>query len=112
MLLAKINPPAKITTQDSPFSQPTETVAEYMRVFVDRYLMGSPAARFNVSFGLLVPNGINRFEFRPIHVQSVLLEGTELDDWGTDDTVIFTKVADKIGISVTETVDLNIQNDI
>ena len=112
MLLAKINPPAKISTQESPFSEPTETIAEYMRVIADRYLMGSTVARFQVTFGLLVPNGINRFDFSAIHAQSIILEEADLADWGTDDTVIFNKIATKIGIAVVETVDVNVQNDI
>jgi hypothetical protein len=111
MLLAKINPPAKISTQESPFSAAIETIGEYMRVSTDRYLMGSTSARFQVAFGYLVPNGVNRFTYQPIHSQTIVLESAELQDWGTDDTVIFTKIATQIGISVVETVDINITDD-
>jgi hypothetical protein len=111
MLLAKINPPAKMVTQPSPFTEPVQTVGEYMRVSTERYLMGSTSVRFQVAFGQTVPSGVDRYEFRSIHSQSVTLSGPDLDGWGSDDTFILEKIAEKIGLTVTETVEINIMND-
>ncbi len=111
MLIAKINPPAKALSQVTPFSEPTQIVGEYMKVATDRYTMGSTKVRFQVSFGLLVPNGIDKFDFKTIHSDSAHLEDAELSDWGTDDSVIFERLAAKFGISVTEVVDKDITND-
>jgi len=110
MLLAKVNPPAITFRQESPFTQPTQVSAEWMLVFTERYAMGATKARFNTVFGFLVPDGIDRFRFERVHQQSAEFTSEELADWGTDDTVIFEKVAQKYGISVVEVADKNIND--
>jgi len=112
MLLAKINPPAKMINQSSPFTEPEQTIGEYMRVSTDRYLMGSTSVRFQVAFGQTVPSGVDRYEFRSIHTESITLSGTDLEGWGSSDTFILEKIAEKIGLTVTETVEMNIVNDL
>lgn len=111
MLLAIINPPAVTTQQDSPFSAPTSVEGKYMRVVAEKYELKPEKVRFNVWFGYLIPNGIDRFEFRAIHRDSVTLTGEELADWGADDEIVFEKIAPKFNVSIVEVQDLNIKDD-
>lgn len=112
MLVAKINPPAKTFSQDSPWSEPKVKTAEIMRVNTESYKLGADKVRFQVVFGTLIPMGIDTYEFSGVHSQSVQLEGDELAGWGEDDSVIFEKVASKIGgFSVVEVKEVNIRND-
>lgn len=110
MLLARVNPPAITTRQESAFSQPTHVSAEWMLVFTERYTMGDEKARFTALFGILVPDGIDKFRFERVHAQGVELTSQELSDWGTDDSIVFTKVADKLGISVVEVANKDVHN--
>lgn len=112
MLLAKINPPAKSVKQDTPFSALVEVVGDHMRVVADKYELGSNKVRFQVSFGFLLPNGTDEFIYQTIHRDTIVLQGAELTDWGTDDSVIFSKIAVKLSLTVVEMVEKNVKNDI
>ena len=112
MLVAKINPPAKFYSQDSPFSDPKVRIADTLRVNAESYKMGADKVRFQAVFGMLVPMGIDTFEFSGMHTQILELEGNDLADWGEDDSVIFGKIAAKIGgFTITEVIDVKIKND-
>lgn len=111
MLLAIVNPPAVTAKQDSPFSAPTQVEGKYMKVTAERYNLKPEKVRFNVSFGYLIPSGIDMFEFKAIHRDSVELTSAELSDWGTDDKVIFDKIAPKFNVSVVKVEELTIRND-
>lgn len=111
MLLATVNPPAITTKQDSPFVLPTQVEGKYMKVSAERYNLKPEKVRFNVSFGYLIPNGIDKYDFKTIHRNSVELTSSELTDWGTDDEIIFEKIAPKFNLTIVKIEDLTLNND-
>lgn len=111
MLLAVVNPPAVTTRQESPFVSPTQVEGKYMKVTAEKYAMKPERVRFSVSFGYLVPNGIEEFDFKVIHRDSVELTSAELSDWGTDDEIIFDKIAPKWNLTIVKVEDIKVKND-
>lgn len=111
MLIAKFNPPAKSARQTSPFSEVETITADYMRVSTDRYELGAYVVKFNVFFGYLVPNGIDKFKFESIHRANVEFSSEELTDWGSDDSVVFNKIAPKFNLTILKIENIDITND-
>lgn len=111
MLIAKFNPPAKSARQASPFSEVETITADCMRVYTEKYDLGATKVRFQVSFGFLIPFGIDRFKFEAIHRDSVELTSEDLSDWGSDDSVVFEKIAPKFNINVVKIEDIDLTND-
>jgi len=110
MLVAKINPPAKRVIQTSPFAT-DEFTAEYMVVKCTDLVIGgssnSPTdeIKFNIKFGNLGhiknPDGsVGRSKLDEILFTTITLTQQELSDWGTDDSIVFNKIAQKLGFSV------------
>lgn len=108
MNLAKINPTVKKTFQISPFETKIEE-AEYMFILANQYLIGGKQVTFEVRFGVLnLEAKDNADKFKVLMRESVTLTKDEISDWGTDDSVIFEKIATKLGTSVVEIIDGNI----
>lgn len=105
MLLAKINPPLSRANQTDQFQQTVSwTVAEYMVAKADPYILGSNFVDFDVSFGEGTINEENKItEFRTIHRDRVRLSGTDIDNWGQDDTTIFGSIASHFSINIVST---------
>lgn len=108
MLLAKISPAAKQIVQTSPFES-SEISAEYMSALARPYALGASKVNFEVVFGNLVevdqPGSEEKVQhFSGVTNTSVVLEGEELASWGTDDSVILSAIASKLGTSVVSTV--------
>lgn len=104
MLLAKISPAAKHVVQTNPF-QSTEVSAEYMSAIARPYALGASKVNFEVVFGnveeLVKPDSEEKINhFSPVTSTSVVLESEELASWGTDDSVILSAIASKLGTSV------------
>jgi hypothetical protein len=113
MLVAKINPPAKKIVQDTPFSQ-TEVTAEYMIAKCTQLVIGASQGslnnevQFQVKFGNLKyeqnPDGSNKPAILDaVIVTRVIFTQQELSDWGTDDTIIYSKIANKLGFNILNT---------
>lgn len=110
MLVAKINPPAKRVIQTSPFTV-DEFTGEYMVVkCIDLVIGGSSNSptdevKFTIKFGnlsnLTNPDGsLGRAKLDEVLFTTVTLTQQEVSDWGTDDSIIFNKIAQKLGFSV------------
>ena len=99
MLVAKINPLAKRIVQTTPFSQ-TELTGEYM-----------VAVRFgNVKY-YQNPDGSNGDPLMDTVISArVTFTSAELSDWGTDDTIVYQKIAQKLGFTIVSTENLPISN--
>lgn len=113
MLVAKINPPAKKIVQDTPFSQ-TEVTGEYMIAKCNQLIIGAAQGslnnevHFQVKFGNLKyeqnPDGSNKPAILDaVIVTRVVFTQQELSDWGTDDTIIYGKIANKLGFNIVST---------
>jgi len=118
MLVAKINPPAKKLVQETPFSH-TEVLGEYMIAKCSHLVIGASQnsqndeIEFTVRFGnikqYINPDGTTgRDMFDAIVNTKVKFSHQQLSDWGTDDTIIYTKIANKLGFNIisTETRDM------
>ena len=110
MLVATINPPAKKVTQVSPFST-TDLTANQMVVKCTNLVIGGAAGsnsdrvQFDVRFGTVEyekkPDGSNgNALFNILIIHGITLTQAELANWGTDDTIIFNVIAQKLGFSI------------
>lgn len=106
MLYSKINPAATYTTQVSPFSA-TTTQCSYMTAYARPYAVGAEQTNFQVQFGNEIKNGegvvigvTNEFS------TNLTMTASELVNWGTDDTVVLTEIAKKIGTTATEFIEI------
>jgi len=97
MLYAKIEPTAKINKKDNPFISSTREV-NYMTVVARPYAAGSSIVNFEIQFGELqydYEQNITGFEL--VSSMNTSLTRDELSTWGTDDSVLLTLIATKIG---------------
>ena len=106
MLYTKINPTATYTVQVSPFSA-TTTQCSYMTAYARPYALGGEQTNFQVQFG----NEIKNEEGVVVGVTSefsidITMTSVELANWGTDDTVVLTDIATKIGTTATEFIEI------
>jgi hypothetical protein len=106
MLYAQINPTAKTTKQVGPFQ--TEIIeADYMAVLARPYAAGSVSTNFETVFGTVTKDAQNNITgFQRISSSNVTMTDTELATWGTDDSVLLTLVATKIGTTASNFVTL------
>lgn len=104
MLYAKISPVATFTQQTSPFTAPDSTIAEYITAIARPYQVGAPSTRFEIQYGNIVSNEqANVVEvFTTLSNSNVELTAEELASWGTDDTVLLSIIATKIGTSAVD----------
>lgn len=101
MLFAKINPAAITVRQNTPFEEPIQVLGDHMKVTAERYELGSNRVRFQVAFGYLEPRNPEQLpNFQVIHFDSIVLEGEDIETWGTDDTLIIELIATKMNTSV------------
>jgi hypothetical protein len=103
MIYAQISPAAQKIEQITPFSSVT-TTANYMVAFARPYALGANKVTFQVVYGIpeFTDGTVSRFE--GIAASEVDLDSSEISSWGTDDTVVFTQIASKLGISILSTV--------
>ena len=110
MLVAKINPPAKRVIQTGPFTT-NEFTGEYMVVKCTDLVIGgssnSPTdeVKFTIKFGnlsnLTNPDGsLGRAKLDEVLFTTVTLTQQEVSDWGTDDSIVFNKIAQKLGFNI------------
>jgi hypothetical protein len=108
MLLAKISPVAKQIVQVNPF-ETSEISAEYMTAIARPYALGASRVNFEVVFGNLVESSVPNSEekvqqFTRVTSSKTELVSKELASWGTDDSVILSAIAAKLGTSVVSTI--------
>lgn len=117
MLVAKVNPPAKKILQTNPFQQ-TEITAEYMIAKCTQLVIGASQGslndevQFQVKFGNLKyeqnPDGTNKPVILDVILNTrVVFSQSELSDWGTDDSIVYQKIANKLGFSILSTEVMN-----
>ena len=59
----------------------------------------------------MVPYGIDTFQFKRVHQETVSFMHEEISDWGTDDSYIFQKISEKVGTSIVSIEEVNITNE-
>lgn len=110
MLVATITPPAKKIVQTNPFGEIREYTGNKMIVKCTRLIIGASSssnddARFDIRFGNLKyeknPDGSQGSPILDILASfSCNLTQAEMANWGTDDTVIYNILAQKLGFQV------------
>ena len=100
MIFAKINPAAIVVRQEGPFNSSSVT-GSYMTAAARSYSLGADEVRFQVSYGEVVvdENGVVT-GFNKITDSDVRLSGTQIANWGTDDTVILDEIAAVNGLTI------------
>jgi hypothetical protein len=111
MLLAKINPPAQIVAQTTPFEHST-TDAPYMSVVANPYIPDAEVTNFTLSFGYYEPP-VGSEEPQPppyvfIYTYQLPLTKQELATWGTDDEELYEIVVNKLGCSIVEFINVDL----
>lgn len=117
MIVAKITPPAKRVIQDSPFT--TKEFSGDIMVVKCKYLIGvtgtgqNDKVEFDVKFGNIKyesnPDGSQGNSiFEEIYSTRVMIDGASLSNWGTDDTIVYNIVAQKLGIQVVSTLQVDV----
>jgi len=109
LLLGLINPTLKIPVQTNEFSEQVQWLeADYMLVEAQTFPMGSETVTFTVIFGRTKQEQGIIVEFNPVKTQQVILSGTSVENWGTDDSEILYAVAAELGITVEQIVVVNL----
>jgi hypothetical protein len=119
MLVARVNPPAKKVFQTSPFSQ-VEVEGDLMIAKCSSLVVGAmfgtqnDEITFQVRFGKIKyeknPDGTNGNPiFDIVVVTRVNFTSQEMADWGTDDSIVYDKIAEKLGFDVISTEVMNIR---
>ena len=105
MLVAKINPPAKRVMQVGPFST-QEFTGDCMIARCDRLAIGtSDKIEFTIRFGNItyqknIDGSDGRAMFDKVYQTRVEFTAAELATWGTDDSVVYDIIAQKMGFTV------------
>jgi hypothetical protein len=109
MIFAKINPNVIITKQNTLFSSSTINV-EYMTAVASPYRLGDTQIKFEIIFGNFIKNKDNDIiGFNKYITESVIFSSEELNNWGTDDSVVLVQIASKIGTTTVEFVTANVE---
>jgi len=115
MLVAKITPAASFAKQETPFSV-TTTSADSISVLARPYVLGSKEVNFEVLFGNVVAateaveasEGVEPIQATPsqfvvVASDFLVLNQEDLQEWGTDDLVVFDLIAAKFGVTIDST---------
>lgn len=107
MLFAKINPTAKVATQDSAFTIHGKD-CEWMTAST-QYNLGQSYTRFQITFGNFITNPNPSEPAQSTFDKSLTIfedfTNEELANWGEDDSIVFSIIASKIGTTVVDIVD-------
>lgn len=108
MLFGKIDPAAQIVKQTTPFEQQTIT-ADWMTAIARPYVLGATEVNFQVSYGTLVKDETGKVTgFNNLFNDNVVLSGTIITSWGSNDAVILDAIAEQQGTEVIETIDVDL----
>ena len=119
MLVARVNPPAKKVFQTSPFTQ-VEVEGDLMIAKCSNLVVGAMSGTQNDEITFQVRFGKIKYEKNPdgtdgnptfdiVVVTRVNFTAQEMADWGTDDSIVYDKIAEKLGFDVVSTEVMNIR---
>jgi hypothetical protein len=112
MIFAKISPSAKFPNPNTSPLNSTLVEAEYAAAIVPQYQIGgSSKVRFRLFFvNPKFDNEGNVEGYERLGGQDIILNESEISDWGTDDSVILTKLCEKLGTQVIKFVNGNTES--
>lgn len=101
MLFGKINPPASVVHQISPFSSTTQT-ADLMMAIARPYRLGSTKVNFEVIFGNGDISGDTVTNFVSVTNSNTTLGKSSIESWGLDDSIILNEIAVQMGTNIVQ----------
>jgi hypothetical protein len=107
MLVSKITPTAKKIINSDIFNVTTEDL-DHMTVIARPYVAGASKVNFQINFGNLkgdLENNQN-LKFNQGTSTRIDLTSDELSTWGTDDSVLLQIVANKLNLTILETIEI------
>jgi hypothetical protein len=111
MIFGKINPVLSIAKQDTLFNPTPEFITgSYVTAVANQYALGAHQVNFRVMYGECTFESGSVVGFTTIHADNVVLSGSAIEEWGTDDSTILEAIAEAQGTSVVEVVSGSIQN--
>lgn len=119
MLVARVNPPAKKLFQTSPFNT-VEVEADLMIAKCSNLVVGAMSGSMNDEIVFQVRFGKIKYEKNPdgtdsnpifdnVVITRVSFTQEEMADWGTDDSIVYEKIAQKLGFNVVGTEIINVR---
>jgi hypothetical protein len=107
MLISKINPPAIKIIESTPFSSTTKNL-DYMTAIARPYFLGAPTTNFQIQFGsVILDENEVIVRFNNETSSQITMTSEELSTWGTDDAVLLGLIANKLNVSILETINVS-----
>jgi hypothetical protein len=104
MIFGKISPVATIVHQSDPFT-PTTVTGSYIAAVARPYVLGTDTVNFQVTYGNAVfDESGSVVNFNAVFNGSTIISGSDITDWGTDDSIILEQIAAQQGTTVIEVV--------
>jgi hypothetical protein len=111
MIFGQINPVLSMAKQDTLFNPTPEfTTGSYVTAVANQYTLGAHQVNFRVMYGECIFESGSVVGFTTIHADNVVLSGSAIETWGTDDTTILEAIAQVQGTSVVGVVTGSIKN--
>lgn len=100
MLFAEISPQVQVVNQTGPLTNDTINCA-YMGVIARPYVLGTESVNFELQYGNLEFDELmNPTNFIYVKSFGITLSGSQLTNWGIDDTFIFEEIATILGLNI------------
>lgn len=105
MIFGKINPVISIAQQSTLFNPSSSfTTGSYITAVANQYALGANQVNFRVSYGNCTFESGSVVGFNTVYADNVVLSGSAIETWGTDDSVILAAIAQAQGTTVTQVV--------
>ena len=101
MIFGQIDPVLSIVKQDTLFNPAPEFITgSFVTAIANQYVVGANKVTFRVMYGECVFESGSVVNFKTIHADNVVLSGSAIETWGTDDSVILEAIAELQGTAV------------
>ena len=81
-----------------------------MTAVANQYALGAHQVNFRVMYGECIFESGSVVDFKVIHADNVVLSGSAVETWGTDDSVVLEAIAAEQGTTVDAVVSGSIKN--
>lgn len=101
MIFGQINPVISIAQQSTLFNPSPEFVTgSYITAVANQYVLGANQVNFRVMYGNCTFESGSVVSFQTVYADNVVLSGSAIETWGTDDSVILDAIAEAQGTNV------------
>ena len=111
MIFGQINPVLSMVKQDTLFNPTPEFITgSYIAAVANQYALGAHQVNFRVMYGECTFESGSVVDFKVIHADNVVLSGSAIETWGTDDSIILEAIAVEQGTTVVAIVSGSMKN--